>query len=69
MYIYVIFINFFYIIFFIYYRMDNLCWFLDYEVDVNCLDENFCIVLVSIFYIYLLGFFVLKNLVIGFIEF
>lgn len=49
--------------------MDNLCWFLDYEVDVNCLDENFCIVLVSIFYIYLLGFFVLKNLVIGFIEF
>lgn len=23
-------------------RMDNPCWFLDYEVDANCLDENSC---------------------------
>lgn len=41
--------------------MDNLCWFLDYEVDVNCLDENFCIVLVSFFYICLLGFFFVEK--------
>lgn len=29
------------------YRTDNPCWFLDYEVDANCLDEHCCTALVS----------------------
>lgn len=68
MHIHAIFINIFYIILFIHYRMDNPCWFLDYEVDANCLDENSCTALVSIFHIHLLGFPLLKNPAIGSIE-
>lgn len=48
--------------------MDNPCWFLDYEVDANCLDENSCTALVSIFHIHLLGFPLLKNPAIWYIE-
>lgn len=43
------FFSIFYIILFMHYRMDNPCWFLDYEVDANCLDENSCTALVSFF--------------------